>query len=76
MSSTYGSPCRGRKHNCSWFHATLVNDYRAARHDQELAREQITRGYGTEEQQEQEDHSLITFKDWLTNYAQIQDQAC
>lgn len=53
---------RPHPHACSWQHAQLVEDYRAARLAAEAAREAATNGYVAEYA-----GSMLTFRTWLTS---------
>lgn len=65
-----GSPCRsastGRRHACSWAHATLVESYRAARAAQDARAEAWSSGYATELAAFYRDvEAPVTFRTWL-----------
>lgn len=68
-----GSPCRRgpgpRRHHCSWWHANLVESYRAAREAQRRRAEDATGGYGPELSDYWETiERPVTFGQWLAGY--------
>lgn len=66
MGAIY-STCR--PHNCSWYHAELVESYRLAVEAQNLRAEDASIGYQTELYEYFTiTERRITFKDWLIGY--------
>lgn len=62
-----GSPCR--RHPCSWWHANLVDSYRAAVADQQARAEAATHGYATElDHYWTHTEQRLTFRQWLLGY--------
>lgn len=59
------TPCSTRHRACSRAHAELVRGYTAERIRQEQARADETGMWCGDEKRWDEDHRLITFKQWL-----------
>ena len=59
---------RGCKKSC--LHRALVEEYRIARHNEEMQMENVCMGYATEEEIYRSENPLITFKDWLKGHRQ------